>query len=243
MASILQRRDFIRFGIAGVTATHLGTLPVDAAVAPKTPQGRGNSFGRARSVIVMYSWGGMSHLDTFDMKPDAGSEIRGEFNPVSTSVPGIRITEHLPMIGKLMQHLAVVRSVHHESADHRKAAYWNLTGHAPVGGGGGVALPVLPTRKDWPSIGAQVAIAMRNDRRYQNRNGRFGRQFAANHQHSLSARRSWASQRAVRRVSRLAVRSGVRSSGTRNGVQGNLTEFRHRRSVASRSHKAPHGPA
>ena len=157
----IQRRDFLQLGVTGLAATQLATLPLAAAPA------RSGSFGRARSVIVMFCWGGMSHLDTFDMKPSAGSEIRGEFNPVSTRVPGIAITEHLPRMGQQIQHLAVVRSVHHQSADHRKAAYWSLTGHPPTNAIGGVVAPQLPSRKDWPSLGAQAAIALHEDRRYQ----------------------------------------------------------------------------
>ena len=173
----LRRRDFIQFGVVGAAATQVGALPTvlpfgDLAhgnLAHGAETSRGSSFGRARSVIVMYCWGGMSHIDTLDMKPDAGSDIRGEFSPISTSVPGTQITEHLPHISKLMHHLALVRSVNHRSADHRKAAYWNLTGHMPTGAEGGVVAPLLPTRKDWPSVGAQVAIAMRGAERYRNR--------------------------------------------------------------------------
>ncbi len=169
MTSVQQRREFLRLGITGMTATQIASLSQHAASASHLPDAGRGSFGRARSVIVMYCWGGMSHIDTFDMKPNAGREIRGEFDPVSTTVPGVHITEHLPMIAQQMHHLAVVRSVHHRSADHRKAAYWNLTGHAATGEEGGVNPPVLPSRKDWPGIGAQVAIAMQQDRRYQNR--------------------------------------------------------------------------
>ncbi|MFT5324282.1 MAG: hypothetical protein ACI8P0_002143 [Planctomycetaceae bacterium] len=160
------RRDFLQLGITGVSATQVGSLSGFADAANRIPQAQRGSFGRARSVMVLFCWGGMSHVDTFDMKSEAGSDIRGEFSPVSTSVPGIRITEQLPLISKQMHHLALVRSVHHESADHRKAAYWNLTGHAPSAAEGGVAAAVPPSRKDWPSIGSQVAIAMRNDPRY-----------------------------------------------------------------------------
>ena len=166
----MRRRDFLQLGVTGLSATQLGivpvgSLPVGAAAIPL----RSGSFGRARSVIVMFCWGGMSHLDTFDMKPGAGTEIRGEFQPVSTRVPGISITEHLPLMNRQIQHLAVVRSVHHRSADHRKAAYWNLTGHPPTGAIGGVVAPLLPSRKDWPSLGAQAALALQDDRRYRRR--------------------------------------------------------------------------
>ena len=169
MTSNLKRRNFLRLGITGVSAAQIGALSGQATSALSMAHAYGNSFGRARSVIVVFCWGGMSHVDTFDMKPEAGSEIRGEFTPIATSVPGVCVTEHLPMMARQMHHLAVVRSVHHQSADHRKAAYWNLTGHMPTGAEGGVVPPVLPSRKDWPGLGAQVAIAMRNDPRYQNR--------------------------------------------------------------------------
>ena len=117
----------------------------------------------------MFTWGGMSHIDTFDMKPEAGSEIRGPFSRISTSIPGTKVCEYLPKMSQLLHELTVVRSVHHTAGDHRKAAYWNITGHAPADIGGGVAAPVLPSRKDWPSIGAQVAMAMKSDQRYANR--------------------------------------------------------------------------
>ncbi|MBC8291338.1 MAG: DUF1501 domain-containing protein [Planctomycetes bacterium] len=163
----LNRRELLQCGIAGTTLSQIGLLPGVSKTA--LASGDAGTFGRARSVIVMFCWGGMSHLDTFDMKSRAGSDIRGEFQSIPTSVPGIRITEHLPLMARQMQHLAVVRSVHHGSADHRKAGYWNLTGHMPTGAEGGVVPALLPSRKDWPSLGAQVAIAMRDDSRYRHR--------------------------------------------------------------------------
>lgn len=168
MTTILQRRSFLHLGLTGVSLTQFGACRQATSAVP-TPHANGNSFGRARSVIVMFCWGGMSHVDTFDMKPDAGTDIRGEYTPVATSVPGLYVTEHLPMMARQMHHLAVVRSVHHQAGDHRKAAYWNLTGHMPTGADGGVVPPLLPSRKDWPCIGAQVAVAMRNDPRFRNR--------------------------------------------------------------------------
>lgn len=166
MQNDVKRRDFLQLGVTGLAATQVGTLSglVQAAQPASLP--RSGSFGRARSVIVMFTWGGMSHLDTFDMKPDAGSEIRGEFNPIASRVPGTQVCEHLPKMAQMMQHLAILRSVHHEASDHRKAAYWNITGHPPSEIGGGVAAPVLPSRQDWPGLGAQVAMAMKADRRY-----------------------------------------------------------------------------
>lgn len=163
----IQRRDLLRLGTVAAGAGLVQIPWQSLAGVEQRPAQPSDSFGRARSAIVIFCWGGMSHLDTFDMKPNAGTDIRGEFNSIATTVPALRITEHLPLMARQMHRLAVVRSVHHGSADHRKAAYWNLTGHAPTNAEGGVVAAQLPSRKDWPSIGAQVAIAMRNDRRYQ----------------------------------------------------------------------------
>jgi hypothetical protein len=83
MTSNLKRRNFLRLGITGVSAAQLGALSGQATSALSMAHAYGNSFGRARSVIVVFCRGGMSHVDTFDMKPAAGSEIRGEFIPIT----------------------------------------------------------------------------------------------------------------------------------------------------------------
>ncbi len=70
-----------------------------AALANPAGAGRG-SFGRAKSLVLVYLFGGPSHIDMWDMKPDAPSGIRGEFHPIATSVPGIEITEHLPQLAR-----------------------------------------------------------------------------------------------------------------------------------------------
>ena len=121
----------------------------------KSPRAR-----RAKSVILLFTWGGISHIDCWDLKPHAGTDIRGEFNPIATSVPGIEIGEHLPQLAQRMHHVALVRSVHHKSADHRKGAYWSLTGHPPTNAIGGVVAAELPSRRDWPCLGSQVAKAL-----------------------------------------------------------------------------------
>src|SRR5438045_2769855 len=70
-------------------------------------------FGRARSCLVLYCWGGMSHHETWDPKPNAPAEYRGEFAPIATAVPGIRIGEHLPLLAQHTDKLAIIRSIHH----------------------------------------------------------------------------------------------------------------------------------
>ena len=161
-----NRRQFLQLGLSGLTVSGVSGMGYFAPHAQATNANASSSFGKARNVIVMFTWGGMSHIDTFDMKPEAGSEIRGPFGRISTSIPGTKVCEHLPKMSQMLHELTVVRSVHHTAGDHRKAAYWNITGHSPSEVGGGVAAPVLPSRQDWPSIGAQVAIAMKDDRRY-----------------------------------------------------------------------------
>src|SRR4051794_28621155 len=73
----------------------------------------GGRKARARSVIFLHQYGGPSHHDTFDMKPAAVAEIRGEFKPVSTSVPGVQVCERLPHVARVMDKLTVVRSLRH----------------------------------------------------------------------------------------------------------------------------------
>ncbi len=82
----------------------------------------------------MFYYGGPSHHDTWDMKPDAPLEVRGEFQSIATSVPGMRICEHLPRCAKVMDHLAVVRSAHHTMRNHNSAAVEALCGRTPLKG-------------------------------------------------------------------------------------------------------------
>jgi hypothetical protein len=87
-----------------------------------------------RACIVVFYYGGPSHLDTFDMKPDAPAEVRGEFKPVPSSVPGLQISEHLPHLSQVMHKVAVIRSMHHGNRLHDSASTEVLTGRqSPVG--------------------------------------------------------------------------------------------------------------
>ena len=110
------------------------------------------SFGKAKSCIIIYLWGGMSHLESFDLKPEAPKEVRGEFQPISTVVPGIQIGEHLPLLAQQTDKLAIIRSIHHDDSAHGRGMYWNLTGHKPPRVGN-----IAPMRDDWPSLPAMVS--------------------------------------------------------------------------------------
>ena len=149
--STLARRDFMKVGLGacGLSLTDfIGLRSWASDVAPSAPR-------RARTCIVLYCWGGMSHHETWDTKPDAPPEYRGEFRPIATIVPGIRIGEHMPRLAQHTDKLAIIRSMHHRSSAHGKGMYWNITGHAPMAAE--VAVNVPPSRQDWPSLGAMVA--------------------------------------------------------------------------------------
>ena len=85
-----------------------------------------------KSVILLWLAGGPSHIDTYDLKPSAPAEIRGEFKPIATNVPGIHIGEHLPRQARIMDKLAVVRSAYHTNAGHGMGSQWMLTGYQPT---------------------------------------------------------------------------------------------------------------
>src|SRR5437764_14654594 len=101
----LSRRDFLQvgaLGVGGLSAADLLRLRADGMVDPGA---------RARSVIYVYLFGGPSHIDTYDMKPDAPVEYRGEFKPIRTNVPGFDICEHMPLQAKIADRLALVRNL------------------------------------------------------------------------------------------------------------------------------------
>ena len=104
---------------------------------------------RAKACILLFMWGGPAHQDTWDLKPDAPDEVRGEFRPIDTRVPGIQICEHFPLLAQRTQHLAIIRSMTHTNVDHTAATHYLLTGKPP--------LPSNDLRKDWPHFGAVLA--------------------------------------------------------------------------------------
>lgn len=120
-----RRRWMQRVGM-GAGALAGGLLPA-AASGADSPAG-GSSATRIRSCIFVFYYGGPSHLDTYDMKPHAPKEIRGEFQPVATSAAGIQISEHLPQMAKRMHKVALVRSVHHTNRLHDSASTELFTG-------------------------------------------------------------------------------------------------------------------
>lgn len=139
--SPLRRRDFLRLGALaplGLTwaAHHPGVSRGASAESPAA---------RAQSCILIWLDGGPSHLDTFDLKPNAPAEVRGPFAPIPTSVTGIQLSELLPQTARLMHHLAIIRSMTSPLGEHNLGAHYLLTGYQPT--------PVL----EYPSYGSVVS--------------------------------------------------------------------------------------
>jgi hypothetical protein len=107
-----------------------------------------------RACILVFYYGGPSHLDTWDMKPHAPREVRGEFRPIATNVPGIHVCEHLPHSARVVDRLAIVRSVHHPMTNHNAAAFAALSGRNPAKGD----LELLANdRNDPPCLGSALS--------------------------------------------------------------------------------------
>ena len=144
----LSRRRMLSttVGLCGLSLPSFLRLRQSAAAPVSVPR------FEAKSCIVLYCWGGVSHHDTWDPKPHAPVEVRGEFSPIPTATPGIQLSEHLPLLAKQTDKLAIIRSIHHDDSAHGRGMYWNLTGHRPPRAGN-----IPPMRDDWPSLPAMVA--------------------------------------------------------------------------------------
>ena len=142
----ISRRQVLAtsLGFAGLSLTDF--LQLQSIAREK----KNETKGKAKSCIILFAWGGMSHLETWDPKPDAPKEIRGSFDTIPTATPGIHIGEHMPYLAKQTNKLAIVRSMHHGSSAHGKAMYWNFTGHKPPQSDTAANLP--PSSSDWPSL-------------------------------------------------------------------------------------------
>jgi hypothetical protein len=155
----ITRREVLRVG--GLAFTGLlwsDWLRARAATgqAPARRKAGASQFGKARACILIFNYGGPSHLDIWDLKPDAPPEIRGEFAPAATRVPGVSITEHLPRLARLADCYTIVRSVNHRDNDHAIGTYLALTGHShPKNAILGIEPPATP--QDLPSMGSVVS--------------------------------------------------------------------------------------
>jgi uncharacterized protein (DUF1501 family) len=151
----LSRRDLLSAGGIGFLGLTLPDLLRGQAQAAVKPRAASPTFGKAKSCLIVFLNGGASHHDTFDMKPDAPAEIRGEFKPIATNVPGIRVCEHLPLMAREADKYTVVRCMSHLDTNHPSGVYWMVTGH-PYHRGIGSGLSENISREDHPHIGSQL---------------------------------------------------------------------------------------
>src|SRR5687767_13220511 len=140
----VRRRDFLACGVAGAGLS----LP---AFLQRTALGQVNPAARGKSAIFVQLAGGPSHIDTFDLKPDAPDANRGEFKPIPTKVPGVEICEHLPKLAKCADKFAIIRGVSHTLAAHDLGTKYLNTGNRP--------LPSL----EFPGYGAVVMKELSGD--------------------------------------------------------------------------------
>ena len=140
-----SRRDILRssVGLAGLTLPTFLNARAQGVTTRAT----------AKSCIVIYCWGGISHYESWDPKPDAPVEIRGEFDSIATKTPGIRFSEYLPLMAEHSDKLAIVRSVHHDQGGHQQGMYISLTGHKLAGG----PMSRAKSLSNWPSMAAMIS--------------------------------------------------------------------------------------
>ncbi len=137
----LSRRDLLRFVLPAALTS---VKPLNAA-RPAV-----SGFGKAKSVLVVFTSGGQSQLDIWDPKPDAPEEIRGAFSTIATRIPGVRFGEHLPKLAGLADRFTIVRTMSHDDLDHGSACYLALTGQFHPRKSSNP--PPRPT--DYPALGA-----------------------------------------------------------------------------------------
>ena len=156
----VSRRELLRVGGAGLLGVTLSNLLEISARGATAPQGKQRAgFGSAKNFIFIFLQGGPSHLDIWDPKPEAPDNIRGQFKPIATKLPGVQVSEVMPNLAKVLDKTTLIRSVSYTPAglfNHTAAIYQMMTGFTPdkVSPSGQLE---PPNRKDYPCIGSQVA--------------------------------------------------------------------------------------
>ncbi|HEY0982093.1 MULTISPECIES: DUF1501 domain-containing protein [unclassified Schlesneria] len=153
----VTRRELIQAGYSGLLGVGLTSVlgrRAQAAPASQTEAGRS-----PKSIIIVFLTGACSHHDTFDMKPDAPAEIRGEFRPIATTVPGYSICEHLPLLAARAGKYAVIRTLSHEDNNHLMSTHHVLTGQKQPGG----FFDKVASRDDWPCYSSALSFLRRRD--------------------------------------------------------------------------------
>lgn len=147
-----SRRDALQVGFSGAMGLGLPSLFASRRAAAETRSS--SKVGSPKSLVIVFLTGAASHHDTYDMKLDAPVEIRGEFKPIATSIPGYSICEHLPKLAARAHQYAVVRSLSHNDNNHLMSTHHVLTGEKQPGG----FFDKVASRDDWPSYSSALAF-------------------------------------------------------------------------------------
>lgn len=150
---LLDRRRWLQISSLGwLGAGLVSTRPSSAHERPAKA-----AASPIKSVIVVFHYGGPSQFETYDPKPRAPANVRGEFQTIATAVPGISVGEYLPQVARIMDRLALVRSMHHPMRNHNSAAAEALTGRTPTGGD----LELLADEaRSFPTLGSSISYAL-----------------------------------------------------------------------------------
>ncbi|MEX2027579.1 MAG: DUF1501 domain-containing protein, partial [Pirellulaceae bacterium] len=151
----VPRRDFLRLGMLG---TLVASLPAKAGRAAAVDAPKSACFGRAKRCILLFLTGGPPQHDTFDCKPDAPAEIRGELKPIAANVEGIHVSELFPKLAQQADKYCIVRSMTHGDTAHTSAGYTMLSGVLHPQAGVESSSMARPTPDDHPHVGALLAL-------------------------------------------------------------------------------------
>lgn len=149
----LHRRELLQVGYSGLMGLGLPALLAGGTRAAKKPFAGGSTPTKPKSIIIVFLTGAASHHDTFDMKPEAPKEIRGEFDSIATSTPGLQICEHLPRLAARADKYSLIRTLSHGDNNHLMSTHHVLTGMKQPGG----FFDKVASRDDWPCYSSSLA--------------------------------------------------------------------------------------
>ncbi len=151
----VNRRSWLQVGSLGLAGITLNTLAASKALAGST---KSSSFGRAKRCVLLFLTGGAPQHDTFDPKPLAPGNIRGELSPIATSVPGVHVSELFPLFARRVHHVTLLRSVTHDDTVHTSAGYTMLTGRRHPQANARTAADIRPRTTDHPHVGSILSL-------------------------------------------------------------------------------------
>jgi hypothetical protein len=149
----LTRRELLQVGYSGLLGLGLPAILAGRGLAAKSDKAAAGLAPNPKQIVIIFLTGAPSHHDTFDMKPDAPAEVRGEFKPISTSVPGLHVCEHLPQLAARADKYATLRTLSHGDNNHLMSTHYVLTGELQPGG----FFDKIASRDDWPNYASASA--------------------------------------------------------------------------------------